>query len=453
VTEVDVLVVGGGTAGEYAAGTLLGLKHSVAIAERASIGGDCIFHACIPTKTLAHAASTYERLQSAASVGLPATHEKVDYAKVKAYKDGVITPLGRGRAETWRKRGAVVLQGSARFTSPTTVEVGPETVKAAKTIVCTGSAPTVPPIPGLKESGFITNIEALELTQLPDSLAVIGGGPIGIELARVFSTFGCRITVYEFMPHVLPLEDEEVSTTYEATMTRSGIKVRTGVKVVHVERGGTGKSVTVEDNAGKQTTAVHAEILVATGRHPMVEGLNLEAAGVEYDRKGIKTDKTQRTTAPNIWAAGDVSGGLMFTYVAGEQGKTAALNCSDGGGREINYDIFPRATFGSPEVASVGLTEAQARERGWNVAVGKFEYGNLTRGIITGEIDGFVKVVAEHGSGKLLGAHIIGAEAPSLIHEVALAMKAGVPASEVGNLLHVYPAWAEGVRYACQAVD
>ncbi len=452
LTEVDVLVIGGGTAGEYAAGTLLGSGKSVAIVDHSRIGGDCIFHACIPTKTLATTARLYEKMKAAESYGLPGASTAADYARVKAYKDRVIAPIGEGRSESWRKKGAAVLHDMARFKSPTVVEVGPEIVKAEQTIICTGSTPAMPPISGLAEAGYITNVEALELTKLPTSLGIIGGGPIGIEFGQIFSTFGCEVTIYELAPHVLPLEDEEISSACEESIRNRGIKVHTEVKIVHVERSTDGKSLTFENKQGRQTTATHSEIMVATGRQAHLTELNLAAAGVEHDHKGIKVDGTHRTTTPNIWAAGDVTGGRMFTYVAGEQGKVAALNCMDGGNREINYDVFPRATFGNPEVASVGLTESQAREQGWSVDVGRFEYANLTRGIVADEKEGFFKIVSEQGSGKLLGGHIIGAEASTLIHEMAVAMKTGVPASAVGDLLHVYPSWAEGVRYACQAV-
>ena len=451
MTEVDVLVIGGGTAGEYAAGTLLEFDRSVAIVDHSKVGGDCIFHACIPTKTLANSARLYEKIKAAEFYGLPGVNEEADYAKVKDYKDRVIAPIGEGRAESWRKKGAAVLHDTARFRSPTLIEVGSESVKAEQTIVCTGSTPAIPPIAGLAESGYITNIEALELTRLPASLGIIGGGPIGIEFGQIFSTFGCEVTIYELAPHILPLEDEEISSACEQSIRDRGIRVRTEVKVVSVERTADGRSLTFENKEGRQTRAMHSEILVATGRQARLTELNLDAAGVEHDRKGIKVDRTHRTTTPNIWAAGDVTGGRMFTYVAGEQGKLAALNCMDGGNREIDYDVFPRATFGNPEVASVGLTERQAREQGWDVEIGRFEYANLTRGILTGEKEGFFKIVSEQGSGKLLGGHIIGAEASTLIHELAMAMKANVPASDVGNLLHVYPTWAEGVRYACQA--
>jgi len=452
VSKFDIVIVGGGTAGEYAAGTALALGKSVAIIDKGPIGGDCIFHACIPTKALVHASRYYRRLGAASFFGLTTGDSRAHYAEVKAYKDRVVAPIASGRDKRWRDKGATVISGNARFTSSNTFDVDGQQVNGDNIIICTGSYPAVPPIPGLAEVGYITNVEALELERLPQRLAIIGGGPIGMELGQVFSAFGSVVTVYEAMDRLLPLEDEEVSATFQSLCKQQGIEVRTSVRVVQSKQGTGGKSVTIETLDGARTEAEHDEILVAVGRRPAILTLDLDAAGINYTNKGIQTDSEQRTNVPNVWAAGDVTGGYLFTYVAGEQGKNAVLNAVEGSHLQVSYEILPRATFCDPEVASVGLTEAQARSDGHEIATGKFEYANLTRSILTGETDGFVKVVVDTSNGTILGGHIIGAEASSLIHELSAAMKAGLTAKDLGSTLHAYPTLSEAVRYACQAV-
>jgi len=452
VTSFDIVIVGGGTAGEHAAGTALGLGKSVAIIERGPFGGDCIFHACIPTKALVHAARYYKRLGAASFFGLPEIESKAHYAEVKAYKDRVVAPIASKRDQRWRDRGATVIPGNARFLSSTVLEVDGQQVTGENIIICTGSHPAVPPIPGLAEAGYITNVEALELEKLPQRLAVIGGGPIGMELGQVFAAFGTSVTVYEATDRLLPLEDAEISEAFQSICTRQGIEIRTSVRVVQVKQGTGGKSVTVEALDGTRTEAEHDEILVSVGRRPSIEALDLDAAGINHTNKGIPTDSTQKTNVPHVWAAGDVTGGYLFTYVAGGQAKNAVLNAVDEGHRTVNYDVLPRATFCDPEIASVGLTEAQARAAGHETVTGKFEYANLTRSILTGETEGFAKVVVDAPGGAIVGGHIIGLEASTLIHELSAAMKAGLTAKELGNTLHAYPTLSEAVRYACQAV-
>ncbi|MBN1855891.1 MAG: NAD(P)/FAD-dependent oxidoreductase [Dehalococcoidia bacterium] len=451
MNKFDIVIVGGGTAGEHAAGTALGLKKSVAIIDKNPIGGDCIFHACIPTKALVHAARYYRRLGAASFFGLPSVESRVNYAEVKAYKDRVVAPIASGRDKRWRDKGATIISGNARFISPNTLDVDGQRVSWENLIICTGSYPAIPPIPGLEETGCITNVEALELERLPERLAVIGGGPIGMELGQVFAAFGSQVTTYEALDHLLPLEDAEISETFQSLCTQQGIEVRTSVKVVQVQQVHGGKSVTVETQDGARTEAEHDEILVAAGRRPAIQTLDLDAAGINHTNKGIPTDSAQRTNVPNVWAAGDVTGGYLFTYVAGEQGKNAVLNAVEGNHLQIGYDLLPRATFCDPEVASVGLTEAQARSAGHEIVTGRFEYANLTRSILTGETEGFVKIVVDASNGTILGGHIIGLEASSLIHEVSAAMKAGLTAKDLGSTLHAYPTLSEAVRYACQA--
>lgn len=452
MVNLDVLIIGAGTAGEYAAGTAMQSVDSVGMIEKGPIGGDCIFHACMPTKALVLAARTYKKMRTAGFYGLPGLDKAANYRDVKAFKDRIVHGIGTGRDERWVKRGIRLFRGNARFVSPHEVAVADEVVKADEIIVATGSMPAIPPIPGLQETGYITNIEALELESVPERLAIIGGGPIGVEFAQIFAAFGSKVHIYEALDRIMIGEDEDISNAMIGFFSKQGISVSTSMTVSEVRASGSGKLVVVRDANGQETREEYDEILVATGRKPAISDLNLEAAGIGSTKKGITIDSSLQTNVPHIWAAGDVTGAFLFTYVAGEQGKIAATNASRNERQEIKYDVLPRATFCDPEVASVGWTERQARESGYRLKVGSFDYANLTRPIVADETEGFVKIVAEEDSGRILGGHIVGAEASTLIHEIAAAMVGGVGAADIGNTLHAYPTLSEGVRYACQAI-
>jgi pyruvate/2-oxoglutarate dehydrogenase complex dihydrolipoamide dehydrogenase (E3) component len=451
LASVDVLIIGTGTAGEYAAGTARQYVDSIGMIEKGPVGGDCIFHACIPTKALVHAARAYKKMKTTDFFGLPTLSNAVEYTKVKAFKDRIISGIATGRDERWTRQGIQLFRGNASFISPNQVKVADEIIKADRIIITTGSMAAVPPIPGLRESGYITNAEALELEYVPERLAIIGGGPIGVEFAQVFAAFGSKVTICEALDRILIGEDEEISQAALGFFEKQGISVSASVTVSGVEPTSSGKLLATKSQNGQEKRNEYDSILVATGRRPAIDDLNLPAAGIEAGKKGITVDASLKTNVPHIWAAGDVTGIFLFTFVAGEQGKTAVMNAVGGKNIEPSYDVLPRATFCDPEVASVGLTERQAQEKGYDVKVGKFDYANLTRAVVSDETDGFIKIVAEGGSGRILGGHIVGVEASSLIHEIAAAMAGGTSVKDVGNTLHAYPTLSEGVRYACQA--
>jgi pyruvate/2-oxoglutarate dehydrogenase complex dihydrolipoamide dehydrogenase (E3) component len=449
--NIDILVIGGGTAGEDAAKTAVRGAGSVGLIEMGRPGGACIYSACIPTKSLVNAARTWKKMQAAGFFGLPPANGPVDYARVKAFKDGVIGPMGVGRDERLEKAGVRLFKGEASFVSPNEVTTGGETIRAEKIIIATGSLPAAPPVPGLKETGFITNVEALELEKVPPRLAIIGGGAVGVEFAQIFSAFGARVHIYEVLDRILFVEDEEISAAAAGFFGRQGVHVWTGTRVEEVRSTADGKLVKTRDSRGAPGDETFDEILVAVGRRPRLDGLNLEAAGVRTGKKGIEVDATMQTSMPHIWAAGDVTGTFLFTFVAWEQGDVAAVNAT-GGRRELDYRVLPRATFCDPEIASVGLTERQAREQGVSVKTGRFNYADLTLPVTAGETDGFFKIIAEAGTGRIIGGHIIGSGASSLVHEVAAAMAGGLTARDIGGTFHAFPTLSEGVRYACQAI-
>ncbi len=453
MVNLDVLVVGGGTSGERAASYALGDGRSVGMVEKGAVGGACIFNACIPTKALVHAARAYKQMQRADFFGLPVVTEGAEYRKVKAFKDRIVTDIGTGRDESWLKRGGQLFRGIARFKSAHEVVVDDTVIYARNIIISTGSLPAAPPIPGLSETGYITNLEAMELDTVPERLAIIGGGPVGVEFAQVFSAFGASVHIVEMMPRLLSLEDEDISFALEESLRSNGVLISTSVKVNGVRSVSSGKVLTLQREDGGEEELECDEIMVATGRKPNMEELNLPATGVETTKRGITVDASMQTSVPHIWAIGDVTGTYFFTYVAGDQARAAALNATSESRKEMDYSVLPRSTFCDPEIASVGLTENQAREQGYRVKAGTFNYADLTRPIVMGDTEGFVKIVAEEGSGRILGGHIIGSEASTLIHEIAVAVAAGASVSRVGDVLHTYPTFSEGIRYACQSLE
>lgn len=452
MVNLDVLVIGGGTSGEYAARAARENVDSVGIIEKVRTGGDCVFHACIPTKAMVQAARMYKAMRTASFYGLPELDKVADFKNVKDFKDRIISGIAEGRDERVQASGLRLFKGTGRFISPHEVAGNNEIIKADKIVIACGSEPAVPPIPGLKEATYITNIEALELDRVPERLAIIGGGPIGVEFAQIFNAFGAKVRIYEVLDRLLINEDEEISLALAGYFDKQGISVSTSTTVSCVVPGRQGKLIIAKTRAGEEKKEEYDEILLATGRKPAIDNLGLDACGVEYNRKGITVDAFLRTNVAHIWAAGDVTGTHLFTYVAWEQGQIAGMNATSSPPKSLDYRVLPRATFCDPEIASVGLTEAQAKEQGYHVRIGKFDYADLTRPMVSDQNDGFIKIVAEDGSGRILGGHIVGAEASILIHEVAVAMAGNLTAADIGNTFHSYPTLSEGVRYACQAI-
>ncbi len=449
--NLDILVIGAGTAGEYATRTALKLGRSTGLVERARVGGACVFDSCIPTKAMVHAARAWKKMRNSSFFALPAPGGKPQYKFVKEAKDLLIESIGTGRDERFRSHGAHVFRGEARFLSTREIVVDDERVQASQVIIATGSSPAVPPIEGLQEAGYTTHIGALQLEHPPERLAIIGGGPVGLEFAQIFNAFGSRIDIYEASSRLAANEDAEVSTALTDSLTSQGIGVHVSCKVNRVARTSSGKLVTVEGTAGT-VQEEYDEILVSVGRLPVMQELDLAVAGVETGPRGIKVDASMRTSISHIWAAGDITGGPYYTYVANEQGKTAVMNATGQTKAEVSYDILPRAVFCDPEIASVGLTEEQARQQGLSIKTGKYKFEDMTRPMISDETEGFIKIIAEAGSGFILGGHFIGVEASTLVHEVAAAMSGKLVYTQLGNLLHSYPTLSEGIRYACEVI-
>lgn len=407
----------------------------------------------MPTKTLVRSSEVAHLVKRAKEFGIDVGDAKVDFEAVFKRKDRILNYI-LDQEETIQKMNIPWLKGWARFIDNHTVELGGERYRAEHFVIATGSVPKEPPIPGLKEAGFWTNREALLPPRQPKHLICIGGGPENAEFGQIYHRLGTEVTILEVKDRLVALEDEAVSGELEAIFAREGIHVLTGVKILRVESNGQGKVVTLEAN-GKTRQVRGDEILLSTGRQPVVAGLGLENAGVEYDPKqGLKVDAYLRTSAPNIWGAGDSNGAPMLAHRASYDGELIALNAFKGANKKADYSALPWAIFTDPPIGHVGLTEAQACEQGLGVKIGRYRYAEVGKAIANGNEEGFCKLVVDAETEKLLGAHIIGDHADDIIHEAVLCMRAGVTVRLLEDLTstHIHPTLSEVIARAAEDV-
>ena len=446
----DLIVIGGGAGGLVVASAASQLGLAVTLIEsETKLGGDCLHHGCVPSKTLIHAARVAALMRRGADFGLPAVEPAVDLGKVTDHVQAVIDHIQRhDDPERFRGYGCEVLLGEgAEFVSPHAVRVGQRVMQGRRFVIATGSRPAVPPIAGLAEAGYITNLDVFSLASLPARLAVLGGGPIGIELAQALGRLGSRITVVEMAEQILPREDPEVSALLRARLEAEGIVVHTGVVVERAGRADRGKFLECRRaRDGRVMELETDEILVAAGRRPNVEGLNLEAAGVTYGTRGIEVDRRLRTSARHIFACGDVCGPYPFTHMAEYQAGIVISNAVFRFPKQADYRVVPWVTFSDPELARVGVTESEARSRGLAPTVLRFPFKEVDRALTESETDGLVKLVVHKG--RIIGASILGPHAGELLHEIVLAMKLGAKISALSATIHAYPTLAQGLRRA-----
>ncbi len=444
--EYDIVSIGGGTAGLVAAagGTYLGVRS--AIVERAALGGDCLWTGCVPSKALLASARLAHAMRDAGRLGLTAAAPRHAFAEVMARMRaarGVVEH--HDDPQRFRDMGVDVHFGSARFRSPAEVEVeGVGTIRARRFVITTGALPVAPPIPGLEEVGYLDHHSFFETDHLPERVAVLGAGPIGLELAQVMSRLGARVTVLEMADRILPKEDEDVAAALLELLRAEGIDVRLGVKVVSAAAAEGAKALTTE--AGERV--VVEEILVAVGRRPAPDGLELERAGVRTERGAVVVDDTLRTTSSRIWAAGDVTGGLQFTHVADAMAKAVLRNALVPGSTRVKWENVPRVTYTDPELAHVGLSQTEAEARGGTTYT--YGFDDLDRAIVDAETRGFVKISAD-GKGRILGATVLGAHAGELLMPLVLAKTHGLGLSDVSNTIFPYPTMVEGVKRTSDA--
>ncbi len=447
--DYDLAVIGAGSGGLVAAvgATKLGL--SVALVEGGRIGGDCLNYGCVPSKALLHVAKEARAIRAAGRLGLETGSLEVDYARVKERVSEVQEIIREHEDARWfRNMGMDVHESWAKFKDPHTLDLGDRELTARTILVATGSRPAVPPVDGLEDVGYVTNEKIFELETLPARLGVIGGGPIGIEMAWAHNHLGSEVTVFEFGPSILGKDDPDMSKIVHDSMIEDGVGIQTRTKVTRVEKVENGKRIHWEQEGKTGFTDVDT-ILVAAGRKPNIEKLNLKAAGVRAGKQGIKIDPAQRTSTSNIYAVGDVTGGYQFTHAASLEAGTFIKSAVFHLPAKTSYDVFPWVTYTEPELASVGLNETSARAKGIPYDLAETEFADNDRAIAEDRRVGKIKVLLSRsvfpgiGGGKILGAQIVGPNAGNLVHEYALAMKTGTRASALSSTVHAYPTLAE----------
>jgi dihydrolipoamide dehydrogenase len=457
--EFDLIILGSGPGG-YVAGIRagqLGLK--VAVVEKdPKFGGTCLHRGCIPTKALLHTASLLDEIRGVAEHGIQVAAPTLDIARAHERKRKVVDKNARGIESLFKKyKVDGILQGTGRLVGPHQVEVdgkeGKRVVSARFVMIATGSVPRDVPIAPADGERILNSDHVLLLERVPKSIAVLGAGAVGTEFASLYASFGSEVTLIEMLPRILPIEDEEVSAELERALRKRKLKVLTGARLTAAERTEGGVRLTVErQGKAPETLTLETELLLsAVGRRPVTEGIGLEALGIEVERGYVKVNPLMQTNLPHVYAIGDVVNTPWLAHVASAEGILAVEHMAGQAVQPINYDQIPSCTYCEPEVGSVGLSEAKARERGYEVAVGKFPFTALGKAAILGHTTGFVKVVRETRYDELLGVHIIGASATDLIAEACAALHLEATDEALIHTIHAHPTLSEAVGEAAHA--
>ncbi len=455
MNEIDVVIIGGGPGGYVAAikAAHLGLK--AVLIEKDKLGGVCLNRGCIPTKALVSTAELLNNLQRAGEFGIQVKDYSFDFPAIMKRKDMITRRLSSGVEQLMKTNQVRVIRGEGQIIEPGTVEVTDiagqkEVIKAKNIIIATGSKVMKLPIPGIDSEGVITSDEALSLSELPSRMLIIGGGVVGIEFAGIFKALGVEVAVVEMLPRILLPIDEEISRQLTQLLKRKGIEILTDCKVKEIKKNNRNLEVLVSTNNGEKKLETE-KVLLAAGRVPELGNIDVQGLGIELDKGAIKVDEKMRTNIPGIYAVGDVVGKIMLAHVASREGIVAVENIS---GKEVlmDYKVVPNCVFSMPEVASVGLTEEEARKENDNIKVSKFPFMANGKALGMGETEGMVKIIADSNTLELLGVHILGAHASDLIAEGTLALSMEATAFEIVNTIHAHPTLAEAIAEAAEGV-
>jgi len=451
--DFDVAVIGGGPAGYVAAIRASQLGAKVCLVEKLHLGGVCTNVGCIPTKVLVHAARTALELARAGEWGIDVAGVSVDYARLGERRDAVVARLRGGVGSLLKANKVELLRGEAAFRDPHTLRIamkdGEDELSASRIFLATGSEPSELPAMPFDGESVISSAEAVALNELPESILIVGGGYIGCEFASVFSAFGVEVTVVELMDRLLPLLDEDCAREVSKKLKRAGTQICTSVKVEELRK--TQGSVKVRLSDGKRIEAQKA--LVCTGRRVATPGVNLEAAGLRAEGNGsVAVNEHMQTSQPHIYAIGDVTGGHMLAHVASREAVVAAAHATGTLTAAMDYRVVPACVFTFPELATVGVTEGEAKRQGWEVICKRFPLRALGKAHVEGATEGFVKMVADAGTGEVLGVHIAAPNASALIAEAALGMALEATASEFAETVHAHPTMPEAISEAAEGI-
>jgi dihydrolipoamide dehydrogenase len=451
-TKTKIAVIGGGPGGYVAAIRAAQLGAEVTLAEGNKIGGTCLNVGCIPTKALLHAAQLADGIRNGAALGVTAD-PKVDFSQVQRYKERIVKRLTGGVGMLMKSNKITVVNGYASFKDAHTLiidgEDGRTEIESEKIIIAAGSKPARLPIPGIDSPQCVGSAEALSFENIPQSMTVIGGGVIGVELASVYRSFGTKVTIVEMAPEILPLMDAELAGTLRKILKKKGIEILVSAKLESIEDNGALAKVNLL--LGDKKNVLESEkVLVSVGRRANTESLSLESAGINHDRGRVVVDEHMRTSVPGVYAVGDCLGRTMLAHVASAQGEVAAEHAM---GHDARYDgrTNPSCVYTDPEFASVGLTEEEAKSRGLEYSVGKFPLMANGKALIAGSGEGVVKILSAPKYGEILGLHILGAHATDMIAEGALAIRLGATLDDITGTIHAHPTISEAVREAALA--
>ncbi len=448
--KFDVTVIGAGPGGYVAAIKAAQLGEKVAIIEKDSYGGTCLNRGCIPTKALVASADAYQRVNNAEELGVSAKKVSFNWEKISTRKDNVVKKLRNGIGALLKSNKIEIIKGEAILKSRFEIEVSSgkniELIKSKKIILATGSEPAKPGFFPFDGEKVLDSTDLLKITKLPKSIIIVGGGVIGCEFANILNIFGVKVTVVEMLDRLLPIEDKDISKAVTKKFKDTGIDVRTGVAIENVKITANGVGGKIK---GKPLSA--QMMLVGVGRALNTKNIGLEDAGVKLDKIGaVIVNERLQTSVANIYAIGDITNKMQLAHVASAQGIVAAINAA-GGMEKMDYRVVPNCIFTIPEIGTVGMTEAEAKEAG-DIKIGKFYYAGLGKALAAGEPEGFYKIIADAKTDEILGAQIYGAHATDIIAEAAVAMKLESTAEELGKTIHAHPTLAEGVMEVAHAL-